>query len=167
MNYISITARDIANGPGVRTVLWLSGCEHHCKGCHNQETWDRTCGQPFTEKEMALLMHHLSNPYIQGVTISGGDPLAVYNRKGTLQVVRQVRDALPNKDIWIYSGYRFEELLKDETAVEAMRLSDVLVDGRFEIEKRSTVIPFRGSLNQRLIDLKASFTENRTVLFNV
>ena len=153
MNYCGITAPDIANGTGCRVVLWISGCNHKCKGCHNPETWNYTYGKVLNEDAQNIIYRWLSKPYIKGLTISGGDPLDRSNDEllELLNLCKEIKDNCPNKDIWIYTGYTFEEL--NELQKEILNYCDVLVDGPYIEELRDLSLPFRGSSNQHIINL--------------
>ena len=165
MNYEKIDKCSVSNGLGVRTVLWISGCDIHCKNCHNQSTWDFNSGIPFTEETMQELLYDLSKPYIKGCTVSGGHPLDPRNASEVLKIVKRVKMVFPNKDIWIYSGYVWEDIIKDETLREIMKYTDILVDGAYVDELRDISLPFRGSSNQRIIDVKKSLEQNKIILW--
>lgn len=165
MNYEKIDKCSVSNGLGVRTVLWVSGCDIHCKNCHNQSTWDFNSGIPFTEDTMQELLYDLSKPYIKGCTLSGGHPLDPLNAPEVLKIVKRIKMVFPNKDIWIYSGYVWENIIKDETLREIMKYTDVLVDGSYVDELRDISLPFRGSSNQRIIDVSKSLKANEVVLW--
>lgn len=158
MNYCGITAPDIANGTGCRVVLWISGCNHKCKGCHNPETWDYKYGKKFDEDAKNIIYQWLSKPYIKGLTISGGDPLDRSNDEllEILDLCVYVKTNFPDKDIWIYTGFTYEQLLEKSNIniLNILLQSDYLVDGPFIKELRDLSIPFRGSTNQRIIDLE-------------
>lgn len=147
MNYLGIDTASMSDGKGVRVVLWVAGCPHHCKGCHNPESWDETNGQEFTKGTLATLIEALNKPYIQGLTFSGGDPLAPCNRDKVKEIAREVKTRLPDKDIWLYTGYYFKEVQN----LPVMTYIDYVVDGPFEIEHRDITLPFRGSPNQNII----------------
>lgn len=147
MNYLGIDTASMSDGKGVRVVLWVAGCPHHCKGCHNPESWDETNGQEFTNGTLATLIEALNKPYIQGLTFSGGDPLAPCNRDKVKEIAREVKTRLPDKDIWLYTGYYFKEVKN----LPVMDYIDYVVDGPFEIERRDITLPFRGSPNQNII----------------
>lgn len=149
------------NGDGLRVVLWVAGCEHHCPGCHNPITWDVDGGLPFDEAAKQEIFAELDKDYVSGLTLSGGDPLHLQNRKDVTQLVKEVRTKYPNKTIWIYTGYLWG-LVKD---LELIRYIDVLVDGRFDIEKKSLDLHWVGSSNQRIIDCKKSVGKDKPVLF--
>lgn len=165
MNYEKIDKCSVSNGVGVRTVLWVSGCDIHCKNCHNQSTWDFNSGIPFTEDTMQEILYDLSKPYIKGLTLSGGHPLDPLNAPEVLKIVKRIKMVFPNKDIWIYSGYVWEDIIKDETLREIMKYTDVLVDGAYVDELRDISLPFRGSSNQRIIDVPKSLAENKVILW--
>ncbi len=161
MNYHNITKDDMLNGDGLRVVLWVTGCEHHCPGCHNPITWDVDGGLPFDEAAKQEIFAELDKDYVSGLTLSGGDPLHLQNRKDVAQLVKEVRAKYPNKTIWVYTGYLWG-LVKD---LELIRYIDVLVDGRFDIEKKSLDLHWVGSSNQRIIDCKKSVGKDKPVLF--
>lgn len=170
MNYGEIKYCDIANGPGVRTSLFVSGCTHHCKNCFNSQTWDFSFGKAFTEKEEEAILNSLSQGYISGLTLLGGEPLEPENQKGILPLLRKVREKYPEKSIWIYSGYLFDKEIVGKMldtvpeTREILELTDVIVDGRFVEELKSLSLKFRGSSNQRIIDVKKSLETGETVL---
>lgn len=159
MRCIKISKCDIANGPGVRTVLWVSGCNHHCKNCHNPDTWDYDAGQEFNEAAHDYLFECLSKSYIQGITFSGGDPLYPENRQGVINLIKEIRSDLPSKDIWLYTGYTWEQVKHLDLDV------DVLVDGPFIEQEKDISLLFRGSKNQRLIDVKKTKEHDRIVIY--
>ena len=165
MNYEKIDKCSVSNGAGVRTVLWVSGCNIHCKNCHNQSTWDFNSGIPFTEETMQELLYDLSKPYIKGCTLSGGHPLDPHNAPKVLEIVKRVKMVFPNKDIWIYSGYVWEDIIKDETLREILKYTDVLVDGAYVDELRDISLAFKGSNNQRIIDVPKSLEQNKVILW--
>ena len=165
MNYEKIDKCSASNGAGVRTVLWVSGCDVHCHNCHNPQTWDFNSGIPFTDDSMQEILYDLSKPYIKGLTLSGGHPLDPHNAPKVLEIVKRVKMVFPNKDIWIYSGYVWEDIIKDETLREIMRYTDVLVDGAYIDELRDISLPFRGSSNQRIIDVPKSLEQNKVILW--
>ena len=165
MNYEKIDKCSVSNGLGVRTVLWISGCNIHCKNCHNQSTWDFNSGIPFTDDTMQEILYDLSKTYIKGLTLSGGHPLDPHNAPKVLEIVKRVKMVFPNKDIWIYSGYVWEDIIKDETLREILKYTDVLVDGAYIDELRDISLPFRGSSNQRIIDVQESLKQNQVILW--
>lgn len=150
MNYAEIKKVDIANGPGVRVSLFVSGCRNHCKGCFNPETRDFDYGRPFTRATEDEIIEALRPSWIQGLSILGGDPAEEENAAVLIPFLKRVRAALPDKDIWLYSGYTYEAL-RDK---EILTLADVLVDGPFLLEQKDAGLAFRGSRNQRIIDLR-------------
>ena len=150
MNYAEIKKVDIANGPGVRVSLFVSGCRNHCKGCFNPETWDFDYGRPFTRATEDEIIKALRPSWIQGLSILGGEPAEEENAAILIPFLKRVRAMLPNKDIWLYSGYTYE-VLRDK---EILTLADVLVDGPFLLELKDVGLAFRGSRNQRIIDLR-------------
>ena len=165
MNYEKIDKCSVSNGAGVRTVLWVSGCDVHCHNCHNPQTWDFNSGIPFTDDSMQEILYDLSKPYIKGLTLSGGHPLDPHNAPKVLEIVKRVKMVFPNKDIWIYSGYEWENIIKDETLREILKYTDVLVDGAYVDELRDISLPFRGSSNQRIIDVPKSLEQNKVILW--
>lgn len=150
MNYAGIRKVDIANGPGVRVSLFVSGCRNHCIGCFQPETWDFGYGKPFTEETENEIMEALRPSWIQGLSILGGEPTEEENEAALIPFLKRVREELPDKDIWLYSGYTWEMLQNEEI----LTLVDVLVDGPFLLEQKDMSLPFRGSRNQRIIHLK-------------
>lgn len=150
MNYAEIKKVDIANGPGVRVSLFVSGCRNHCKGCFNPETWDFDYGRPFTRETEDEIIEALRPSWIQGLSILGGEPTEEENAAVLIPFLKRVRAVLPDKDIWLYSGYTYE-VLRDK---EILTLADVLVDGPFLLELKDAGLAFRGSRNQRIIDLR-------------
>ena len=163
MHYGKINTTDIANGPGVRVSLFVSGCRNHCKGCFNQETWDFNYGNVFGHKELDELLESLDKDYISGLTILGGDPFEPENIRAVYIISLAVKATFPDKNVWVYTGYTFE-YLKDVYPQYLMQHIDVLVDGRYIEEQRDITLRFRGSKNQRLIDIQASLKEDRVVL---
>lgn len=155
MKILNITSPDVNNGTGFRVTLWIAGCSHHCRGCHNPESWDYNQGTPLREVRKDLF-DKLDKSYIKGLTLSGGDPLA-QSRRNLLELyflLRRIKKKFPNKDIWIYSGYTHEEILQDKFKKLVLSQCDVLVDGLYKYALRDTSLPFRGSSNQRIIYLK-------------
>ena len=165
MNYEKIDKCSVSNGLGGRTVLWISGCNIHCKNCHNQSTWDFNSGIPFTDDTMQEILYDLSKPYIKGLTLSGGHPLDPINAPEVLKIVKRIKMVFPNKDIWIYTGYVWEDIIKDDTLKEILKRTDVLVDGAYIDELRDISLPFRGSSNQRIISVQKSLAENKAILW--
>ncbi len=172
MNYGAIKKTDVANGRGIRVSLFVSGCTRGCKGCFNRETWDFAYGKTWDEESCGELMAALAPSYIRGLSVLGGEPFEPYNCPTVAQILRRVRERCPGKDIWCYSGGIYEtELLpraEREPAVrEVLELIDVLVDGPFVEEKKNLRLAFRGSENQRLIDMRRSREEGRTVILEL
>lgn len=167
MNYAEIKKTDIANGTGVRVSLFVSGCTHHCKGCFNAETWDFYYGKEFTERTEEELMQALKPDFITGLTVLGGEPFEPDNQRRLVPFLKKVRAAYPKKTIWCYSGYLLDkELLKEsrarcEVTDEMLSLLDVLVDGEFILEQKDISLRFRGSANQRIIDVQKTLREGR------
>lgn len=171
MNIAGIKKTDIADGIGVRVSLFVSGCTHHCKGCFNPETWDFAYGTPYTAETEQQLLSYLKPPYIRGLTLLGGEPFEPENQRGLLPLLRRVRSELPQKDIWCYSGYTFEQLTGDsrarcEVTDEMLSLLDVLVDGEFIEAQRNLMLRFRGSENQRILDVQESLRQGCAVLWH-
>ena len=162
MNYQKITKYDIANGEGVRVVLWVSGCNHHCEGCHNPETWDPTSGQPFTKETMNELLEALEPDYIAGLTLSGGDPLFPKNREIVYKILKTVHEKFPQKPIWLYTGYKWEDI-KNNPWITAY--TDVVVDGKFIMDQKDITLPWCGSTNQRVVDVERSVLQRKVVLY--
>lgn len=162
MYYATIKKTDIANGPGVRVSLFVSGCTHYCKGCFNSEAWDFQYGAPFTEEVEEEILQALSPEYVRGITILGGEPMEEANRFPVLSLLKKVRERYPKKDIWCFTGYEYEKdllqwIAQGRTEVEELiQVIDVLVDGEFVEEKKNLSLKFRGSENQRLIDMQAT-----------
>lgn len=154
MNYHNITKCDQNNGDGLRVVLWVAGCSHHCKGCQNPQTWNDNYGIHFDEEAENELFEALGESYISGLTLSGGDPLYQKNLPYVLKIVNKMRILYPAKTIWIYTGFTIEEILADEDKKEIVSKCDVLVDGEFEEDKKDVTLHWRGSSNQRVINIK-------------
>ncbi len=178
MNYHQIKKDDLLNGDGIRVTVFLSGCDHHCHGCHNPQTWNPNSGQPFDEKAEAELFAELEKDYISGVTFSGGDPLNDANVEELYQLVKKIKKRFPNKTIWVYTGYTLEEICKNYIYSETdfdkyreiadrfyivFRQINVLVDGKYEESKFDVNYPWAGSTNQRVIDVKETFRGDKIV----
>ena len=158
MNYAEIKPCSIENGTGVRVSLFVSGCRHHCKGCFNAETWDFHYGKPYTGETEELLLEQLAPDYIAGLTLLGGDPTEPENQRALLPLLQRIRKELPGKTVWAYSGYLYEDFLPGgkaycEVTEEYLGLIDILVDGPFLLEQKDISLLFRGSANQRIIDV--------------
>lgn len=168
MHYATIKNCDIANGPGVRVSLFVSGCTHHCPGCFNEVAWDFSYGQPFTQQTIDTILQMLRPDYIRGLTLLGGEPFEPQNQAAVVELLRQVKQQLPDKSIWAFSGYLFDkDMLSGRLGDLGEYLSylDVLVDGRFVESKKNLSLRFRGSENQRLIDVPASLSSGTVVLW--
>ena len=171
MNYADIKQYDVANGPGVRVSVFVSGCTHHCKECFNPETWDFQYGKPFTEETAAFVLEYLEPEYIKGLTLLGGEPFEHVNQQGLLPLVRAVRQRYPQKDIWCFTGYDFDKdilgrmVLEWEETREFLSFIDVLVDGEFMIDKKDLGLAFKGSSNQRTILVQESLKNDRISLW--
>ncbi|MCF0134051.1 MAG: anaerobic ribonucleoside-triphosphate reductase activating protein [Blautia sp.] len=171
MHYGNIKKFSIENGPGVRVSLFVSGCRNHCKNCFSQHTWDFQYGQEFTKDTMEELLDSLRPSHIEGLTILGGEPFEPENQKELIPVIQKVRAEIPDKTIWMYTGFTIEELIGEKEsranipeAREILGMIDVLVDGRFSEEQKSLAIRFRGSENQRIIDVPATLKEGKILL---
>lgn len=171
MNYSAIKKTDIANGTGVRVSLFVSGCTHHCDGCFNAETWDFNAGEPFTKEISEEIIKALSPEYIAGLTLIGGEPLEPLNQPEIYKLVCKVKQSYPEKNVWCYSGFTFENDILDsqgkahcEVTDKLISMIDVLVDGKFEIDKKNISLKYRGSENQRIILVKESLEAGETVL---
>ena len=172
MNYADIKKIDVANGDGVRVSVFVSGCNHHCKGCFNQCAWDFNYGKEFSEKEEQQIIDYMNHDYISGLSLLGGEPLEPRNQEGLLPLVKKVKKKFPNKNIWCYTGFDFEKdvvgkMAKDnETTRELLKYIDVIVDGKFEEDKRDLKLQFRGSSNQKIVDVKKSLQTGKVIKEN-
>ena len=162
MRYHNITTDDMLNGDGLRTVLWVAGCSHHCEGCQNPITWDINGGIPFDEDAENELFEKLAPDYISGLTFSGGDPLHPQNRAEITRLAKKSRELFPKKDIWLYTGYTFDEVKE----LEIMQYIDVIVDGEFKKELLDEKLHWKGSANQRVIEVPETLKVGRIVLFD-
>lgn len=171
MNYATIKSRDIANGPGVRVSLFVSGCTHRCKNCFNQEAWDFSYGEPFTADTIDHIVELLRPSYVKGLTLLGGEPFDPRNQPAVVELLRKVKSELPEKSIWAFSGYLFDrdilpgKLGDPAITREYLGYLDVLVDGPFIEEKKNLSLRFRGSENQRLIDVKKTLASGEITLW--
>ena len=171
MHYGEIKKCDIANGEGVRVSLFVSGCTHHCPGCFNQDTWDFSYGKEYTDETEQEIIEALSPDYINGLSLLGGEPFEPQNQQVLVQLLRKVRERYPQKTIWCYSGYLFDrELLSESRARceytdEMLSMIDILVDGRFVEKLKDIRLVFRGSSNQRIIDVKKSLNNGEVILW--
>lgn len=162
MHFHNITKDDMLNGDGLRVVLWVAGCGHGCKGCHNPVTWDAAGGVPFDDTAWREIAEQLEKDYISGITFTGGDPLYPRNREETETLIKRVREEFPDKTIWLYTGFTWEEIGK----LPLVSLVDVLVDGRFVAELKESGLKWKGSLNQRVIDVRKSMGREEPVLYS-
>lgn len=178
MNYHNITTDDMLNGDGLRIVLWVSGCSLECKNCQNPQTWDFNSGITFTDEAMNEILESLNKPYISGLTLTGGHPLEAENLETVKTIVQTVKTKFPQKTIWLYTGFRWENISRvitrpeengeyDYILAEFLPLIDVVVDGRYIDELRDITLPFRGSSNQRVIDVQKSLKTGETILWQV
>ncbi len=171
MNYAAIKPFDVANGPGVRVSLFVSGCTHRCEGCFNEEAWDFSFGEPFTEKEEERILEALKPDHIKGFSLLGGEPFEPVNQKVLCGLLEKIKQTYPEKDIWCYTGYTLEaDLLSgrlcDESITRRMLENiDILVDGKFVLALKNLRLRFKGSENQRIIDLQKTLKENRIILW--
>ena len=169
MNYADIKTIDVQDGTGVRVSIYVSGCHFHCKGCHNKEAWDFNYGKKFDESTIEYILGLLDHDYISGLSILGGEPMEPVNQQGLVPLVKAVKEKFPNKDIWCYTGYRFEEDLlndmyeKNAYTKEILNHIDIMVDGQFIEEQKLVNLKFRGSTNQKKIDVQASLKEGKAV----
>lgn len=166
MNYMKIKKTDVSNGPGVRVSIFVSGCHHHCKNCFNQEAWDFKSGTPFTNDTIEEIINAMNHEYISGLSLLGGEPFELINQKGLLPLIRRVKEVYPNKTIWAYSGFLYEELKEMDfvETKEILNLIDVLVDGKFVEELKDPNLYFRGSSNQRIIDMNKTRKSKKIIL---
>ncbi len=171
MNYATIKNCDIANGPGVRVSLFVSGCTHHCKGCFNEIAWDFDYGEPFTQQTIDMILEMMRPDYIKGITLLGGEPFEPQNQPALVELLRQIKGAYPEKSVWAFSGYLFDKdilpgCLGDPAVTkEFLSYLDVLVDGPFIEAKKNLSLRFRGSSNQRIIHVPSSLEKGQIVLW--
>lgn len=172
MNYATIKSYDVANGPGVRVSLFVSGCTHRCKGCFNSEIWSFDAGQPFTAETEDQIIEYLKPWYIRGFSLLGGEPFEPQNQEALVPLLKRIRETYPEKTIWCYSGYDFEkdilagQLGPWEITEQLLSCIDILVDGEFHQEEKDLTLRFKGSRNQRIIDVKASAAADAVVLWD-
>jgi anaerobic ribonucleoside-triphosphate reductase activating protein len=171
MKYATIKPTDVANGPGIRVSLFVSGCTHYCEGCFNTEAWDFQYGQEFTEETIETILGYLDHTYITGFSLLGGEPMHPENQKALVPLMEKIKDRFPEKTIWCYTGYDFE---RDITGDMNLRLPetnrllscfDVMVDGKFQLENKDLKLRFKGSSNQRIIKVSDSLSLGKTVLW--
>lgn len=178
MNYHNITYPDQNNGDGLRIVLWVAGCEHHCTNCQNQQTWSPQSGIPFDKNAMNEILNELKKDYISGITFSGGDPLHPKNVQNVLKIVDEIRVSYPTKNMWLYTGYTWEEIMTPiisdinskqlkilQIRKELVSKCDVLIDGRYVDELRDVSLHWRGSSNQRVINVQETLKQKQIVLW--
>ena len=169
MNYADIKFPDIQDGEGIRVALYVSGCHFHCKECHNKEAWDFNFGKKFTNDTIEEIINLLKKPYVQGLSLLGGEPLELSNQEGLLPLFKRVKQELPQKDIWCWTGYNFdtdilnEMYVKNPVSQELLPYIDIIVDGQFELENKIADLAFRGSTNQRKIDVPKSLEKGEMV----
>lgn len=161
MRYNKVRKMDIANGPGVRVSIFMQGCSFNCKNCFNPETHDFAGGKPFTDKIISEILELCEQDYIEGLSILGGEPMHPKNIDGTLKLAKAFKEKFPNKTVWVWSGFLFEDLKEKE----ALKYIDVLVDGQFVEELKNPKLEWKGSSNQRVIDVQKSLKKNKIVLF--
>ena len=186
MNYLKIEHEDVCNGTGLRVVLWLSGCSHHCYNCQNPQTWNPDSGIPFDESAKQEIFNELSKDYISGITFSGGDPLHENNLDEVLKLVHEFRISFPKKTIWLYTGFRWSELTQHDSCNsfiplelnlrkdvyeiymkrhQIIKLCDVVIDGKYIDEQKDITLAWRGSKNQHVIDVQKSLAQNKMILY--
>lgn len=170
MNYHNITTADMMNGDGLRVVLWLSGCNHHCHNCQNPQTWDANSGIPYDKEADIEISAELNKDYISGITFTGGDPMFEYNLDNVYDLCGYIKKLYPNKTIWIYTGFTWEELqstniYRNDERRLILKYCDVLVDGRYVESLRDTNAKWRGSTNQRVIDVQKSLQSKQVILY--
>lgn len=169
MNYATIKPNDVANGPGVRVSLFVSGCTHRCKNCFNSEAWDFNYGEPFTQNTMDEILNDLNHDYIAGFSLLGGEPFEPQNQKVLCEVLEKIKNTYPEKTVWCYSGYSYDKdllsgrLCDYSTTERMLNCIDFLVDGEFVEEKKDITLRFKGSSNQRIIDVKRSLKEGKII----
>ena len=161
MRYHNITKEDMLNGDGLRVVLWVAGCAHHCKNCQNPITWDPKGGLPFDEAAKQEIFEELEKDYVSGVTFSGGDPLYMDTREDLFTLVREIKNRYPDKTFWLYTGYQWEDI----RGLEVIPYLDVVVDGRFVEELKDNNLPWKGSSNQKVVDVQMTLSLGKTVLY--
>ena len=167
MNYMKVVPCDIANGPGVRVTLFCAGCNHHCPGCQNPTTWDPNCGQPFTDETLDKIVDLLRPDYIQGLTLTGGDPLYPGNRKEIKRICKRVWQEFGEaKDIWLWTGYVWEDIIQNWNDFNnILPLVNIIIDGPFIESEKDISLPYMGSKNQRVIDVWGSITKEKPALW--
>ncbi len=164
MNYSKIKYNNIANGTGVRTSLFVSGCNLGCKGCFNREAWDKASGSPYTKSVEDDIINSLKLPHVAGLSLLGGEPFMSYNIPQLIQLCERVRYECPDKDIWVFSGLALTQITRVDTRLELLKLCDVLVDGKFDEDLKGAKLKFRGSSNQRIIEVGETLATGQVVL---
>lgn len=167
MKYAKIEKNSIANGPGVRVVVWCQGCSIHCPGCHNKCTWDPNDGEYITQFDIIDIFEELEKPWVKGITFSGGHPLEDYNIEGVIELASNIKEKFPEKDIWLYTGLKLnlDDFNNNSSLSTCLKLCDVIVDGPYIQEQRNINLPYRGSNNQRLIDVNETLKNNKIILY--
>lgn len=176
MNYLKIEHEDVCNGIGIRCTIWFTGCSHECAKCFNKETWDHNSGIPFDNEAKQEIFNELSKDYISGITLTGGDPLYKYNLTDVLSLLNQIRLSYPAKTIWLYTGYTLEQILQpllintipteeEEKRIDIVKMVDVLVDGPYVDAQRDVTTKWRGSTNQRVINIPETLKQQKVVLY--
>lgn len=166
MNYAQIRKLDVTNGPNIRTTLFVSGCTHKCEGCFNKDQQDFNYGTPFTKETEDQFISYTLNPHVKGVNILGGEPMQQINDDTLLNLLRRIKKET-NKPIWMWSGYTFEEIISNPKRLEILNEVDILIDGKFEIANRNISLKYRGSSNQRVINVKESLNGNETIEYSL
>ena len=167
MNYSVIKYNNISNGESIRTSLFVTGCSHGCKGCFNQSIANKNTGQPFTDDIKRDILSSLKPNYVAGLSLLGGEPMMAYNIPELITLCKEVKESYPSKTIWVYSGYTYEQILADKQRLELLKFCDVLVDGKYEQDLYSPTLRFKGSSNQRIIDIKQSLLNGEVVLYDL
>lgn len=167
MNYETMRKYDVSNGEGIRTTIFCTGCEHFCQDCFNKELWSFESGKPFTLSTMRTLIDYLDDENVVGLNILGGEPMHPRNVDKIRDIVRLSKYLYPNKTIWLWSGYKLEELVQREDTLKILSLIDVLIDGKFEVENRNINLKYRGSSNQRVIDIAKTREQKKIILMEV
>lgn len=167
MNYSGIKYSDMINGKGIRVSLFVSGCTHKCKGCFNKDTWDPEYGNPFTEKEENEIFDYFKKygSIAKGLSLLGGDPTYYKNTETLIALLKKFRANFPDKDVWIWSGFTWEQIMSDKKRSELISLCDVLIDGKFMLEEKNLNLKWKGSNNQRVIDVQKSLATNSIVIY--
>lgn len=172
MKYANFKQYDIANGPGIRFSLFVSGCTHHCKGCFNPETWDFNYGKPFTKDVEDFILKEVGHEFYEGMTLLGGEPMEPVNQKGLLPLVKRFKEMYPEKTLWCFTGYLYDRDLLGHFAkvmpetMELLKRIDVLVDGEFMLDKKDVTLLFKGSSNQRTIDVSKSLKAGKIITWD-